>query len=191
MDLKLLAGTEWTPEPLLVYKPRQNGQGVAMRVQLRLEPEWEVGENYVKPLVKGNGGLFMELAQQEGTGEGGFAKFGWGSDSLIRVKLGLPDVSKIIASIDRVRLAGQELPTSFRGKAGPDGVKDPFVLSLFHKFGDAGTAITMAFEDERSIIRISKSRDWAASIVLEIHEELQLRTYLALAMEGFLRVGVR
>lgn len=186
MSLQRLMGTEWTPQPLLVYKPTKSGSGTAMRVQLRLEPEWEEGEGYVRPIIKGNGGLFLELAEQQGTGDDGYARFGWADESLIRVKLGLPDVSKLITSIDQVRLAGQELPNSFRGKD-----KDPFTLSLFHKFGDQATAITMKFEQERSFLRVSKSRDWNRSITLELHEELQLKAYLGLAMEGFLRVGLR
>lgn len=186
MSLQRLMGLEWTPQPLLVYKPTKAGSGTAMRVQLRLEPEWEEGEGYVRPVIKGNGGLFLELAEQQGTGEGGFAKFGWADQSLIRVKLGLPDVSKVITSIDQVRLAGQELPASFRGKD-----QDPFTLSLFHKFGDQSTAISLKLEQDRSFLRVSKAKDWSRSITLELHEELQLRTYLAMSMEGFLRVGLR
>jgi hypothetical protein len=186
MSLQRLLGTEWTPQPLLVYKPRNKGDGVAMRVQLRLEPEWEEGEGFVRPVIKGNGGLFLELAEQQGTGEGGYAKFGWTDDNLIRVKLGIADVSKILTAIQQVRLAGQELPASMRGKDG-----DPFVLALFHKFGDQSTAISMKFEGDRSFIRVSKSRDWSRSISLELHEELQLKAYLELALEGFLRVGLR
>jgi hypothetical protein len=193
MSLQRLLGTEWTPQPLLVYKPRNKGDGVAMRVQLRLEPEWEEIEasegkpqGFARPVIKGNGGLFLELAEQQGTGEGGFAKFGWTDDRLIRVKLGIADVSKILTGIQQVRVAGQELPASMRGKDG-----DPFVLALFHKFGDQSTAISMKFEGDRSFIRVSKSKDWSRSISLELHEELQLKAYLELALEGFLRVGLR
>ena len=186
MSLSNLLGTEWTPQPLLVYKPRKSGDGVAMRVQLRLEPEWEQGDGFARPVIKGNGGLFLELAEQQGTGEGGFAKFGWSDPNIVRVKLGLPDVSKILASLEQVRLAGQELPASFRGKD-----QDPFTLSLFHKFGDQSTAITLKLEADRSFLRVSKAKDWNRAISLEVHEELQLRAYLGLALTGFLRVGLR
>lgn len=189
MSLQDLMLTEWVPQPYLVYKPQKNGNGVAMRVQLRLEPTWEATEaGYKRPVVKGDGqgGLFLELAAQTGFGEGGHASFGWADGKLLRVKLGLPDVTKILTAIREVRLGGRELPASFRGKD-----QQPYSLNLFHKFGEGGTAIAYTLEAERSLIRVSKSKDWARSIALELHEELGLETYLHHALRAFLRVGVR
>lgn len=186
----LLANTAWCPQPYLVYKPMKSGSGVAMRVQLRLQPEFqEVADGVVRPLVKGNGGLFLELAAQAGFGEGGFAAFGWseaGPGGLLRVKLGLPDVLKLLTAIRGVRESGQGVPASLLGRGEAAGT-----VALFHKFGTGGTAISYKFEEQRSLVRVSKSKDWARGISLELHEELGLQAYLELALAGFLRLGVR
>lgn len=189
MGVQDLVLSEWVPQPYLVYKPQKNGNGVALRLHLRVEPVWEETEGgYRRPVVKGEGqgGLFLELAAQVGFGEGGHASFGWQDGKLLRVKLGLPDVTKLLTAIREVRVGGRELPASFRGKD-----QDPYVLSLFHKFGEGGTAIAFKLEAERSVVRVSKSKDWARSIAMELHEELGFEAYLQLALRAFQRVGVR
>lgn len=190
MALQDLMLSEWVPQPYLVYKPQKNGKGAAMRVHLRVEPVWEAKEEGgVKyPVVKGEGagGCFLELAAQTGFGEGGFASFGWQDKSLLRVKLGLPDVLKLLTAIREVRLAGHEVPAGMRGKDG-----EAYTVSLFHKFGEGGTAISYKFEEGRSLVRVSKSKEWARGMAIELHEELGLEAYLRMALADFLRVGIR
>ena len=104
----------------------------------------------------------------------------------VRAKLGLADVTKLLTAMREVRHLGKEVPASMRGKDGK-----PLVVSLFHKFGDTGTAISYGFDSERSILRVSKSRDLAASISIDLSEELGLEYYLSMSLENFLRVGLR
>lgn len=189
MALKELMQTEFSPAPYIIYKPTKQGTGQAMKVHLRLDPEWVVTEGggyFKRPKDQG---LFVELAPQEGVGEGGFAKFGWASQGLVRCKWGVVDVTKWLTSYERVRLLGGEVPFGYR--PGPDRKETPMVLSSFHKYGAASTAINYTFEGSRGILRVSKSKDLARSIVLELHEELGFRAYLELALEAFLRVGIR
>lgn len=188
MSAKEMMQTEWTPQPYLVYKPSPRGDGTAMRLQLRLEPEWKaVGEaGTLVPVIKGNGGCFLELAAQQGFGEGGYAAFGWGDAKLLRAKLGLADVLKLRSAIQDVRVANREVAASSRGKDGA-----PYVVSLFHKFNSGSTVISYSFEETRSLVRVSKAKDWARTISLEPHEEYGFGRYLDLALEGFLRVGLR
>lgn len=185
MSLQQLLGTAWTPQPYLVYKPTKKSTGSALRLQLRLEPTWEEKDGYARPNMKGNGGLFLELAAQTGFSDGN-ASFGWGEPTLVRAKLGLQDVMKLLAAIREVRVSGHEVPASLRGKTG-----DAWMTELFHQFDGATTIISMKFEAERSIVRIGKSKDLYRSIVLDLHEERGFERYLELALEGFLRVGVR
>ena len=185
MSLQHLLGTAWTPQPYLVYKPTKKGSGSALRLQLRLEPEWQEEETYVRPLVKGNGGCFLELAAQTGFSDGN-ASFGWGDDSLVRAKLGLQDVMKLLTAIREVRVAGHEVPPALRGKSG-----DEWMVELFHQFNGSTTIISMKFEADRSFVRIGKSKDHHRSIALDMHEERGFERYLELTLEGFLRVGVR
>jgi len=185
MSLKHLAGTAWTPQPYLVYKPSKKGTGSAMRVQLRLEPEWEEKDGYVKPLTKGNGGCFFELAAQTGFSDGN-ASFGWNDATLVRAKLGLQDVMKLLTAIREVRVSAHEVPPACRGKT-----NDPWTVELFHQFNASTTIISMKFEADRSFLRIGKSKDLHRSVALDLHEERGFERYLELVLEGFLRVGVR
>ncbi len=153
-------------------------------MQCRVDPVWEEVEGgFVNPQVKGQG-VFVELAKQQGAGENGYPTFGWNNP--VRAKLGLADVTKLLTAMREVRHLGKEVPASMRGKDGK-----PLVVSLFHKFGDAGTAISYGFDSERSILRVSKSRDLAASISIDLSEELGLEYYLSMSLENFLRVGLR
>jgi hypothetical protein len=189
MALKELMQTEFSPAPYLVYKPNKAGAGQALKVQLRLDPNWvetESGGYFERPKDQG---LFVEIAPQEGTGEGGFAKFGWSSPGLVRCKFGLVDVTKWLTSYRDVRLLGSEVPFAYR--PGPDRNATPMQLSSFHKYGQHSTAISYTFEPTRGILRISKSKDLARSIALDVHEEVGLEAYLQLALQAFVRVGIR
>ncbi len=185
MDEKLV----FTPAPYLVYKPMKSGGGRALKVQLRVEPQWVATEEggYFEPPKKQ--GLFLELAPQAGKGEGGFAQFGWKAPELMRCKWGQVDVLKFLTSMREVRELGREVPFAYRG--GPDKNAKPFEWASFHKYGDQSTAISYTFEDTRSILRISKSKDHAASIALDLHEELGFQAYVRMALDVYLRAGVR
>jgi len=187
--LQHLMRTEFSPAPYLVYKPMKNGSGQAMKAQLRLDPNWvetDSGGYFERPKDQG---LFVEIAPQEGTGEGGFAKFGWNSPGLVRCKWGLVDVTKWITAYRDVRFMNGEVPFAYR--PGPDRNASPNVLSSFHKYGPNSTAINYTFEPTRSILRISKSKDLARSIALDLNEEVGLAAYLELSLNAFLRVGIR
>lgn len=189
MSIKELMRSEFVPAPYLVYKPNKQGKGQALKVHLRLEPTWvetESGGYFERPKQQG---LFVELAPQEGMGEGGFAKFGWSSPGLVRCKWGLVDVTKWLASYRQVRTLNGEVPMAYR--PGPDRNAQPMQLASFHKYGDQSTAIAYTFEPTRGILRVSKSKELARSIALDLHEELGFEAYLQLALSAFLRIGIR
>ena len=188
MSLQQLMKSAFTPAPYLVYKPNSGGSGQALKLHLRLDPTWVATESggYFERMK--NQGLFLEIAPQEGK-QGKNATFGWNSPGLIRAKLGMVDVTKILTSHRAVRVLGQSVPPAFR--PGPDKNAQPNTVSQFHKYGDQSLAINYTFEDGRSILRLSKSKDLARSIAMDLHEEYGFVTYLELALQAFLRVGVR
>lgn len=189
MALKDLMQSEFTPAAYLVYKPTKQGTGQALKVQLRLNPEWvetDSGGYFERPKDQG---LFVEIAPQEGKGDDGFARFGWNSAGLVRCKWGMVDVTKWLASYREVRLVGGEVPFAYR--PGPDRNATPLQLASFHKYGQQSTAIAYTFEPTRGILRISKSKDLARSIALDLHEELGFAHYMELALGAFLRIGMR
>lgn len=188
MSLQQLVRARWVPQPYLVYKPLKAGGGMALKVQCRVDPVWEEregpdGQVFLNPNVKGQG-VFVELAKQQGKGENGYPTFGWGDP--VRAKLGLADVTKLLTAMREVRGLGKEVPSAMRGKDGK-----PMVVSLFHKFGESGTAISYGFEAERSLLRVSKSREVAGSIAMDLSEEYGLQVYLQAALENFVWVGLR
>ena len=183
-DYSLHEKTAWQPQPLLIYKPTKAGKGAALSLQLRLDPEWDENETLVR---KNSHGLFLEIAPQEGVGEGGFAQFGWKSPKLQRVKLGFPDVTKFMTAYREVRLLGREVPVAYR----PQDKTQAYVASSYHKFGAKGTAINYTFEETRSTIRISSSATNVGSIALELNEELAFQMYLEESLKQFFRYGIR
>jgi hypothetical protein len=188
VSLQQLMKSAFTPAPYLVYKPNKGGTGQALQLHLRLDPTWvATGTAGYFERPKGQG-LFLEIAPQEGMVDGN-AKFGWSSPGLVRCKLGMVDVTKWCTAYREVRVCGREVPAAFR--PGPDRAAHPFTVSQFHKYGEHSTAITYAFEDTRSVVRISKSKDHARSIVLDMHEEYGFFAYLELALQAFIRVGIR
>jgi hypothetical protein len=189
VSLQQLMRTEFMPAPYLIYKPNKQGSGQAMKVHLRLDPTWvttDSGGYFQRPKDQG---LFVEIAPQEGKSADGFATFGWNSPGLVRCKWGMVDVTKWLTSSREVRSNGSEVPFAFR--PGPDRTASPLTLSSFHKYGAHSTAIAYTFEPTRGILRISKSKDLARSIALDLHEELGFEAYLQLALNAFVRVGIR
>lgn len=188
-ELYRLATTQLRPEPVVFYKPQKSGKGVAAKVNLRLYPEYaqpeEGGAEFLKQV---EGGLFVDLVAQ-GPEKNGFPTFKWQDrESLVTAKLGVVDVSALLASIRDFRGRGIEVPTYLRGSKSPK----PNVVSLFHKHEVAGTtAISYAFEAESSVLRISKGADRYASVSLNLSEEVVLEAYLRHALDAFIRVGAR
>ena len=188
MSLQQLMKSAFTPAAYLVYKPTKGGTGQAVKLHLRIDPAWvgtETGGYFERPK---NQGLFLEIAPQEGMADGN-ATFGWASPGLLRCKLGMVDVTKLLTAYREVRVCGREVPAAFR--PGPDRSAQPYTVSQFHKYGTQSTAINYTFEDTRSILRVSKSKDLARSIALDLHEEYGFYAYLELALQAFMRVGIR
>lgn len=193
--LKLIE-TELSPQDFLVYKPR-GGRGAALKLNLRLQPEFEQtadGGQYIRRTKQQ--GLFLELAPEGPKSDAGYATFLWRDpERVVRCKLGMPDVTRLLVGIREYRHHYREVPKFMR--PGPDVDKSPNVISSFHKFGQANTAITYTFQDEQmSILNVSKQAAKGAeakrvSIALNLDEEFGFERYLSLALDGFLRVGLR
>src|SRR5437867_11302790 len=86
-------------EPVHFYKPRPDGSGAALKVDLRLKPVYN-DKGYIRAV---EGGLFLELAAQTSKGEDGHARFGWRDPSKLTAKLGVPDISALLLGFRRVR----------------------------------------------------------------------------------------
>lgn len=166
---------QFSPMAMYVYKPNREGTGSALKVQLRLTPAFN-DKGYVSPKDV-TGGLFVELAKQDGTGEAGFAKFGW--DDAIVVKLGLPDIGAFLLGL-RSRVTGKPIPQEFRDKKDEVGV----TVSRFHKTKDSNAVIGMKFEPAGSFFGISKPGGIKGSIKLNLAEEIELESYLRMAMQA-------
>lgn len=171
----------------VIHKPTKAGTGQALKIQLRLEPVW-MDEGYYDPAANKEGGLFLDLAKQGPPNEAGYPTFLWQDQkTLIRAKLGITDISTLLASINRVRNLGMPVPTYAQNKSRPDGAS----VSLFHKFKNGSTVVSYTFQDESAIIRISKSKDLARSISLTLGEEVIFQRYLSLALDAYITVGKR
>jgi hypothetical protein len=172
------------PREMYVYKPRQDGSGTALKVQLRVIPEFPPDKTYIS---KVDGGLFLELAPQLGEkGPDGFARFDWATDGhKITAKLGVPDITTILVGIREVRYRGKATPKSTRTKSDTDGT----TVSMFHKFEASTTSIALKFEADATILYVSKSKDVKQSIKLTLQEERALEAYLIHALDVFHEVG--
>lgn len=181
---------EFNPEPMYVYKPRPDGNGAALKVNLRLNATLGESGEFVQTV---DGGLFVDLAKQTSKGGGGaFPTFGWqDASSLVKAKLCLPDILGILAALRNVRRYGKPVPTALQPKNEMDAAKRKTTLSLFHKFGATTSAITLTFGADSSVFGVSKSATLRRSLVLTCTEELMFERYLEIALEGFLRMGVR
>src|SRR6266487_4390492 len=106
-----------SPEPMYVYKPRQTGDGAALKLDLRLKPIRN-DKGYIHAV---EGGLFLELAAQTGKGEDGYARFGWQDAGRLTAKLGVPDISAILLGLRSVRQLEKKVPEGIRAKGDQDG----------------------------------------------------------------------
>ena len=172
-----------SPEPAYVYKPRQDGSGAALKLDLRLKPVYN-DKGYIQAV---EGGLFLELAAQTGKGEDGYARFGWQDAGRLTAKLGVPDISALLLGFRYVRHLEKKLPEAIRSKGDQEGT----TLGLFHRFGEATTAIDIKFTGDGSFVRVSRSKTSYRSIKLSLTEELAVETYLQMALRAFLSVGAR
>lgn len=181
---------DYNPAPLYVYKPRNDGSGVALKLNLRLQPEFasEEGNEFVKDV---DGGLFMEIVSQAGkTEDGKYATFAWSDESKkVTAKLGLNDQLAFLTAYREVRFAGGEVPPSLRPKQ--ENEHTAWTVSRFHKFGKGSTAINYRFGTPNSNIGISKSATQRKQIALSEVEELQVMKYLELSLEAYLKLGIR
>jgi hypothetical protein len=192
LDTYRLSNLAINPQPVRVYKPRQGGGGAALKLQLRLEPTIKRSDSGAEFIDEVDGGLFVELAAQEGEVRSGakqFPAFGWASPSLVRAKLGMPDITGLLVAFREVRLRGRPVPVSLQPKQASE--KSAQQVGMFHKFGQSSTALTYTFEPDGSSLYVSKSKDLRRSITLSLSEELLVESYLRLALDAFVRVGQR
>ena len=170
-------------EPVHFYKPRPDGGGAALKLQLRLKPILNQ-KGYIHTV---DGGLYLELAAQTGKGEDGHARFGWQDNLKLTAKLGVSDISALLLGFRYVRHLEKKLPDAIRAKGDQEGTS----LGLFHRFGKATTAIDVKFAADGSFVRVSKSKTSYRSIKLSLTEELVIEAYLQHALRAFLAVGAR
>ena len=208
-DLKRFSGALLLPQPLTIHKPRQNGGGVALKCNLRYKFEWGTKPEQAPPeyfLKRTKGGLFLDFAVQSGERtEGGHAKFAWADrKTLITAKLGLPDLSALLAGYQAVRMRGAAVPSELRPAARDSDdeaavQRKALTVSLTHRPASAGsqasaqatTIISYTWSASGGTLRVSKSKDQVAQIALTAAEELRVFKYLELALETHLRVGAR
>lgn len=188
-ELHTLALTDFAPQQHVIHKPNMKGTGQALKIQLRLAPKWVAtadGGFFDREANKA-GGLFIELAPQ-GPKVDNNATFLWQDPAqLIRAKLGMADIIGLLAAIREYRTCRADVPEYLRSKSDPK----PNEVSLFHKFGTSSTAITYTFQEASSILRVSKSKDLARSISINLGEELIVQRMLDLALTAYLKVGKR
>lgn len=181
--------TTFSPQPHIIHKPNGKGNGQALKIQMRMNPvfvETPDGGFFDREANK-QGGLFVEIAPQ-GPKVGDFPTFLWKDrEQVVRAKLGIPDITGLLTAIREWRELTHDVPPYLQGRADPKSNQ----VSLFHKYNSGSTIITYTFDEQQSILRISKGKDRARSIALTLGEELLLKRYLDMALEAHLRVGKR
>lgn len=181
-NLTRLAELRHHPREHYVYKPYKDGSGTALKVQLRLVPTFHE-KGYIADV---DGGLFLELAAQlPAKGADGFARFGWEEPTKVVAKLGVPDLTAILAGIREVRYRGKSTPKGTRTKSDTDGT----TVGMFHKFDNASTAIAVKFAADHTELFVSKSKDLKRGIKLTLQEEVAFEAYLRRALDAFLDLG--
>ena len=188
--LYTLALTEFAPQQHVIHKPTKNGTGQALKIQLRLAPKWvsTADGGFFDKAANKDGGLFLELVPQGPKDENDNATFLWKEpDKILRAKLGMADIIGLLAAIREYRIGRADVPEYLRNKQSPQANQ----VSLFHKFGGGSTIITYTFDEQQSVLRISKGKDQARSIALTLGEELILERMLDLSLTAYLKVGKR
>jgi hypothetical protein len=192
-QLLTLYAAHFAPDPLYIAKPRPTdpSKGRAVKAQLRLAPVYVANPDtpaagYFDRDANKQGGLFIEIATQQGQNAAGNATFGWTHDSLVRAKLGRADLGKLVWAYHAVRERGEALPK------GIADTKTPSAVGLPHKFNGQLTIITYDFGQGYGDLQVSKvTENRRQSIRLSIDEEFQLFRYLGAALDRFHQVGKR
>lgn len=198
------ARLDYQPEAYYTYRPKLDGSGTALKLNLRVVPVTEEGDGsiYVKDV---DGGLFLDLAGQKGAvAKGTNPTFDWQGSNRVTAKLGMVDVTSWLFALRHFRqtqgmLAFEKraLPPSLQNNREPDLAKAKKQLVLFHKFKTSTTAITISFDAEGSTLAISKppatkgGKPTRKVIGLSLIEEVAVERYLQMALDAFLRVGMR
>lgn len=201
-DLKRFGGSSLLPQPLTFHKPRQDGKGVALKLNLRFKFEWghtegEAGAPGVEYLARTRGGCFVDFAQQGDSNAAGNATFRWADRAtLLTAKLGLPDLSGLLVGYREVRLCGAPVPIELRPPVReqddePTRKRKATSVSFTHKTTSGTTIIGYQFMESGGVFQLSKSREQRASIRLGAAEELRFFRYLELAQDTVLRLGGR
>lgn len=185
-----LAGTQLRPAQRSIYKLKQRPPltGQVLKMNQRLEPVYEQIEGGREVLKQVDGGLFFELVPQAPQlNDKGFAEGDHQSPKRVIAKLGMPDISGLLAGFEAYRRRNLEVPTYLRSQKGQGPANS---IALFHQTGDGtSTAITWTFDAESSTLRLSKSKDQSLSITLTVGEELVVEAYLRHALAAFIAVG--
>lgn len=185
-----LARLQLSPEALKIHKAKRDGTGVALKLELRLTPEYGTGSKGSFFVRSVKGGLFLDLVPQTATNEAGDATFGWDDPRAVGAKLGLPDIGSLLVAVES-RYASKAIPENLRAKGDELGVS----VGMFHVFeGDSGkstTAIDYRLAKEGAYLSMSKSATQRQKLMLTQAEELQLRAYLQHSLSMFLLVGKR
>ena len=136
------------PEPLEFYKPKADGSGAAIQFDQRIEVTWKES-GFVEDA---DGGVFVTLAAQQGAGDDGFARFGWQDvGTVIKAKLGTPDLAALLLGFREVRHRGKPVPKGIRPKDDTTGL----TVSLFHKSPDkTNSVIELAFDESGSFFSV-------------------------------------
>ena len=192
-DIYQAARLGLNPAPMYVYKPRPDGSGGALKLNLRVGVTTETGKDGAEYVKEVDGGLFLDMVAQEGpVQKGQNARFKWDSDDTkVSCKLGLADQLALLTAIREVRYRGKPVPPALRNQKETDQAKAQTTVSLFHKFGNSSTGILYNFQSEGSSLRVSKSASKFRSISLTLMDELQIESYLRLAHEVYLKLGIR
>lgn len=192
-DLHRIAKLGFNPAPMYVYKPRPDGTGVALKLNLRMEVKMSEAQDGAEYVEEVDGGLFLDIVGQAGkTDDGKHAKFAWSDDAKkVSAKLGLNDQLGFLTAIREVRYRGKPVPTPLRNKREEDPAKAVSTLSLFHKFGNSSTGITYNFTADGGSLRLSKSAQKWKAVNLTLMDEMQFERYLNLALDAYLSLGVR
>jgi hypothetical protein len=164
-------------EALRLYRPSPKGTGTALKLEVRLAPQYHA-KGYVESV---DGGVFLELARQAGQDGAGNATFAW--TEALRAKLGLADLTALLACLRATWAGWEQLPGTK-----PDR---PSQRALFHKTEAGSTIIDYSRVDGGAFLRISKSADQKVAHRLSMEDLIAVEAYLALALDAVLRLGVR
>lgn len=172
----------YRPAPLYFHKPGKERDGVALKIQIRLEPSFRADGHLTPPDSKTTGVFILWAPQKPDLNDNGFAQFdyenGWSA------KLGRPDLSQLITAI-RCRQTRQPVPGS-TGDA----------CDLFHSFGEGAErkTTTMRYQlvKDAAFFSIKKTKTGdPLKIRLSLAEEVELEIYLTEALRLAQRIGKR